>query len=245
MRRRATAHLTSRLVYGATRFQSQFSLANCLTQYANWLILRPLLRPFARPPPNSAHKKASTARGRSTRLHSAFSSLGVCKPTMDVLLFERAKFERYYNCTNYNISQLPLDQRQHPRVGVFFLLVFVFFLVLYSLCLVAMVGGRGAARRDEASQMRPFEGEEKFGEKLELQDHVVPRPFSSVRLGFCGRRPGYLRTFWRCLLHGTHLQLCVRRCDARLLDWSLNLWRYTRRESHFRHSRFSLHFGVF
>lgn len=55
---------------------------------------------------------------------------------MDLLLFDPAQYDLLYNCTFYNVSDVPLEERQHTALGILFLLAFLLCETLYISCLV-------------------------------------------------------------------------------------------------------------
>ncbi|KAI6171200.1 hypothetical protein M3Y97_01073700 [Aphelenchoides bicaudatus] len=58
---------------------------------------------------------------------------------MEILIFEPAKFNLLYNCTFYNYSTIPLQQRKHQFLGGVIIASYVVFCVSYLFCLYAMV----------------------------------------------------------------------------------------------------------
>ncbi|KAI6212402.1 hypothetical protein M3Y94_00019100 [Aphelenchoides besseyi] len=57
---------------------------------------------------------------------------------MEVLLFEPEYFNRHYNCNFYSVDSVPLEARQHKIAGFLFLIGYVIFTPIYSLCVWAM-----------------------------------------------------------------------------------------------------------
>lgn len=39
---------------------------------------------------------------------------------MEVYFFKPDEYERLYNCSSYNIDQIPLEKRRHEWLGIFF-----------------------------------------------------------------------------------------------------------------------------
>jgi hypothetical protein len=48
---------------------------------------------------------------------------------MEVYLFDQVKYQQLYNCSFYNVSRIPLEDRAHPYWGVFYLTFYVIFMV--------------------------------------------------------------------------------------------------------------------
>lgn len=46
---------------------------------------------------------------------------------MEMYMFRREEYDRLYNCTFYNVSMVPLEQRQHTGMGAFFICIMLFF----------------------------------------------------------------------------------------------------------------------
>jgi len=42
---------------------------------------------------------------------------------MDLYLFHHDEYERLYNCSIYNVDQIPLEKRQHKILGIFFIVL--------------------------------------------------------------------------------------------------------------------------
>ncbi|KAH7700799.1 Protein SRT-23 [Aphelenchoides avenae] len=57
---------------------------------------------------------------------------------MDIFLFKRNDYERLYNCSLYNVTDVPLEKRQSILLGTFFTTCFIVFELLYIPCLVAI-----------------------------------------------------------------------------------------------------------
>ncbi|KAI6243319.1 Serpentine Receptor, class T [Aphelenchoides fujianensis] len=57
---------------------------------------------------------------------------------MELLLFDRPKFDRLYNCSGYDVDQIPLEVRRNRIVGVVYVGGWAIFTPLYMLCLWAM-----------------------------------------------------------------------------------------------------------
>lgn len=54
---------------------------------------------------------------------------------MDILLFNRPRYEQLYNCSIYPIESIPLSQRQHPILGSIYLAFFLLCETLYIPCM--------------------------------------------------------------------------------------------------------------
>lgn len=50
---------------------------------------------------------------------------------MELFWFRPAEYERLYNCSYVQIDAIPLEQRQRPYVGAFFLVWFF----IYEVCI--------------------------------------------------------------------------------------------------------------
>lgn len=48
---------------------------------------------------------------------------------MDLLLWKKDEWNQYYNCSFYDVNQVPLAERQHVLAGSLFLVAYVVFLV--------------------------------------------------------------------------------------------------------------------
>jgi hypothetical protein len=48
---------------------------------------------------------------------------------MELYLFNKPKFQQLYNCTFYNVNDLPLEERAHSVIGGLFLVGYVVFTV--------------------------------------------------------------------------------------------------------------------
>ncbi|KAH7714553.1 SRT-39 protein, partial [Aphelenchoides avenae] len=44
-----------------------------------------------------------------------------------IVLFDRENFDRLYNCTAYNVDDVPLERRQDPILGACYILLFSFY----------------------------------------------------------------------------------------------------------------------
>jgi len=42
---------------------------------------------------------------------------------MDLYFFHHDEYERLYNCSLYNIDQIPVEKRQHKIPGIFFFIL--------------------------------------------------------------------------------------------------------------------------
>lgn len=49
---------------------------------------------------------------------------------MNIYLFKSEEFKKYYNCTTYDINQIPLEQRVHKVLGLSYMLLGIFFEVI-------------------------------------------------------------------------------------------------------------------
>uniref|UniRef100_A0A915E7A3 Uncharacterized protein n=1 Tax=Ditylenchus dipsaci TaxID=166011 RepID=A0A915E7A3_9BILA len=54
------------------------------------------------------------------------------------MLLYHKEFEELYNCSFYNVSDIPLEQRQHTKMGYAFIASFFFFEILYIPCIVSI-----------------------------------------------------------------------------------------------------------
>ncbi|KAI6243215.1 Serpentine Receptor, class T [Aphelenchoides fujianensis] len=57
---------------------------------------------------------------------------------MELLLFDRPTFERMYNCSLYDVDEIPFTVRRKQAVGVVYLVGWSIFTPLYFVCLCAM-----------------------------------------------------------------------------------------------------------
>ncbi|KAH7724167.1 CRE-SRT-23 protein [Aphelenchoides avenae] len=57
---------------------------------------------------------------------------------MEMYAFRREEYDRLYNCTFYNITMVPLEERQHTGMGAFFICIMLFFEILYIPCSIAI-----------------------------------------------------------------------------------------------------------
>lgn len=74
---------------------------------------------------------------------------------MNRLLFEPETFSRLYNCSSYNVSDVPLAQRQNPPMGIAYLAAFALTELLYLPCLVVIAR---RARSDSCYKLMLFIG---------------------------------------------------------------------------------------
>ncbi|KAI6212369.1 hypothetical protein M3Y94_00014100 [Aphelenchoides besseyi] len=58
---------------------------------------------------------------------------------MEVLLFDKQKYDLLYNCSFYDIDKIPVESRRHPYWGVFFLSLYSTCFFLYIVCMIAML----------------------------------------------------------------------------------------------------------
>ncbi|KAI6233339.1 hypothetical protein M3Y99_00927700 [Aphelenchoides fujianensis] len=58
---------------------------------------------------------------------------------MEVFLFERDEYSRKYNCTFYDVNNIPVEERRHVLLGAVVLLSYFFFTTLYIACLYGML----------------------------------------------------------------------------------------------------------
>ncbi|KAI1727082.1 serpentine type 7TM GPCR chemoreceptor srt domain-containing protein [Ditylenchus destructor] len=57
---------------------------------------------------------------------------------MDMYFFHYDEYELLYNCSFYNISMIPLEQRQHVGMGALFIALYFIFEILYIPCIIAI-----------------------------------------------------------------------------------------------------------
>ncbi|KAI1701282.1 serpentine type 7TM GPCR chemoreceptor srt domain-containing protein [Ditylenchus destructor] len=57
---------------------------------------------------------------------------------MEMYFFKHDEWERLYNCSLYRVDDIPLEKRQHIALGVFFILVSIIFITLYTPCIIAV-----------------------------------------------------------------------------------------------------------
>ncbi|KAI1703593.1 serpentine type 7TM GPCR chemoreceptor srt domain-containing protein [Ditylenchus destructor] len=57
---------------------------------------------------------------------------------MDLILFHHDEYDHLYNCSFYNIDQIPLENRQHKALGWIFIALFFIFELLYIPCIIAI-----------------------------------------------------------------------------------------------------------
>lgn len=51
---------------------------------------------------------------------------------MEVFLFRPDTYERLYNCSVYEVADVPLERRQHPMLGCLFLMTFTIYEVNFK-----------------------------------------------------------------------------------------------------------------
>ncbi|KAL3081074.1 hypothetical protein niasHT_037542 [Heterodera trifolii] len=57
---------------------------------------------------------------------------------MNLLLFDRIRFDLLYNCSLYGVDEVPTDRRQHVIFGILLISFFVLFELLYLPCVFAL-----------------------------------------------------------------------------------------------------------
>ncbi|KAL3118352.1 hypothetical protein niasHT_002696 [Heterodera trifolii] len=57
---------------------------------------------------------------------------------MEVFFFEPVEYERLYNCSSYNIDQIPLEKRQNLVIGTIFMAISIILEILYVPCMIAI-----------------------------------------------------------------------------------------------------------
>ncbi|KAI1706597.1 serpentine type 7TM GPCR chemoreceptor srt domain-containing protein [Ditylenchus destructor] len=57
---------------------------------------------------------------------------------MDTYFFDRLTYQKYYNCTAYNIEQVPFKDRQNILIGSVYIGLFFVFEILYFPCIMAI-----------------------------------------------------------------------------------------------------------
>jgi Serpentine type 7TM GPCR chemoreceptor Srt len=57
---------------------------------------------------------------------------------MEQLLFHHDTFQLHYNCSFYSTDAIPLAERQHVRLGIAFIVLFVVFELIYLPILVVL-----------------------------------------------------------------------------------------------------------
>ncbi|KAF7633323.1 hypothetical protein Mgra_00007303 [Meloidogyne graminicola] len=57
---------------------------------------------------------------------------------MNVYFFYPNEYEHLYNCSIYNINQIPIEKRQHKLLGIFFIILSTIYEVLYIPCLFSI-----------------------------------------------------------------------------------------------------------
>nr|CAD2185477.1 unnamed protein product [Meloidogyne enterolobii] len=57
---------------------------------------------------------------------------------MELYLFNQNEYERLYNCSIYNIDQIPLEKRQHKILGIFFIILSTIYVILYIPCMYSI-----------------------------------------------------------------------------------------------------------
>uniref|UniRef100_A0A915DYC2 Uncharacterized protein n=1 Tax=Ditylenchus dipsaci TaxID=166011 RepID=A0A915DYC2_9BILA len=54
---------------------------------------------------------------------------------MELYFFRRPEYQRLYNCSIYDVEEVPLEKRQHILPGIVFIALFMIFITLYIPCL--------------------------------------------------------------------------------------------------------------
>uniref|UniRef100_A0A1I8BGR3 G_PROTEIN_RECEP_F1_2 domain-containing protein n=1 Tax=Meloidogyne hapla TaxID=6305 RepID=A0A1I8BGR3_MELHA len=57
---------------------------------------------------------------------------------MDVYFFKSDEYERLYNCSSYNIDQIPLEKRRHEWLGIFLFSLSAIYEILYIPCMFSI-----------------------------------------------------------------------------------------------------------
>uniref|UniRef100_A0A914I832 G protein-coupled receptor n=1 Tax=Globodera rostochiensis TaxID=31243 RepID=A0A914I832_GLORO len=57
---------------------------------------------------------------------------------MDLFLFHRNEYERLYNCSGFDAELIPIEQRTHTFHGIFLIILFFVFELLYIPCMMSM-----------------------------------------------------------------------------------------------------------
>nr|CAD2192077.1 unnamed protein product [Meloidogyne enterolobii] len=57
---------------------------------------------------------------------------------MEVYFFKPDEYERLYNCSSYNIDQIPLEKRRHEWLGIFFFSLSIIYEILYIPCMFSI-----------------------------------------------------------------------------------------------------------
>ncbi|KAI3416022.1 hypothetical protein GPALN_005578 [Globodera pallida] len=57
---------------------------------------------------------------------------------MELFLFDRARFDKLYNCTLYSVDAIPLERRQNIAFGTSLIFFFLLFELFYLPCVVAL-----------------------------------------------------------------------------------------------------------
>nr|CAD2204742.1 unnamed protein product [Meloidogyne enterolobii] len=57
---------------------------------------------------------------------------------MDLYFFHHNDYERLYNCSIYNIDQIPLEKRQHKILGIFVISLSTIYEILYIPCMFSI-----------------------------------------------------------------------------------------------------------
>ncbi|KAI1710706.1 serpentine type 7TM GPCR chemoreceptor srt domain-containing protein [Ditylenchus destructor] len=57
---------------------------------------------------------------------------------MEMYFFRHAEWERLYNCSLYQVDDVPLENRQHVFLGTTFIILSIIFMTLYIPCIIAV-----------------------------------------------------------------------------------------------------------
>nr|CAD2197420.1 unnamed protein product [Meloidogyne enterolobii] len=57
---------------------------------------------------------------------------------MEVYFFKPDEYERLYNCSSYDIDQIPLEKRRHEWLGIFFFSLSIIYEILYIPCMFSI-----------------------------------------------------------------------------------------------------------
>ncbi|KAI1700895.1 serpentine type 7TM GPCR chemoreceptor srt domain-containing protein [Ditylenchus destructor] len=68
---------------------------------------------------------------------------------MDLLLFDKLKFDEMYNCSKVNLSTVPMEERRHVVLGSVAIIVALIYELLYLPCLFVI-----ARRRSQSSSYK-------------------------------------------------------------------------------------------
>ncbi|KAI1700349.1 serpentine type 7TM GPCR chemoreceptor srt domain-containing protein [Ditylenchus destructor] len=68
---------------------------------------------------------------------------------MDLLLYDKLKYEEMYNCSKVNLSTVPMEERRHVVVGTVTIIVALIYELLYLPCLLVI-----ARRRSQSSSYK-------------------------------------------------------------------------------------------